>query len=292
MTRPVFFMCPPEHFNVDYEINPWMRGNLHLVDVEHAAAQWQALHALLSTHAEVRLASAQAGLPDMVFTANAGLVYGKIFVPSNFAHPERQGERAHFVRWFEAQGFAVADMPHQGPQAIAFEGAGDALYSTDAPILWVGHGFRTDARAAEWLRARLPVEVVPLKLVDPRYYHLDTCFCPLPGGVLLWNPLAFDAPSRAAVEARVAAARRIEVGAQDAAAFACNAVAFDDVVVLNHASAALRTAFERFGLRVLDTPLSEFMKSGGSSKCLTLRLDAHFAPWAAHRFEPTLARAA
>lgn len=282
MTRARFLMCPPAHFNVDYEINPWMRGNLGAVSTDAAARQWMDLHDLIARHAEVELVPAHAGLPDMVFTANAGLVHGRTFVPSNFAHVERQDERAHFARWFADAGFEVLDMPHARTDYLAFEGAGDALYSTDAPVLWVGHGFRTDARAPAWLAERLDVEVLPLRLVDSRYYHLDTCFCPLDDGALLWNPNAFDAPSRALIEARTSASRRIAVGAEDAAVFACNAVGVDDLVVLNQATPALVEALQSLGRRVVATPLSEFMKSGGAAKCLTLRLDTGALRWFGH----------
>lgn len=279
MTEARLLMCPPAHFNVDYEINPWMRGNLGAVSNALATRQWEQLREVLAHHASVELIAPRAGLPDMVFTANAGLVHGHRFVPSNFTHPERQSERAYFARWFAAAGYEVLDMPHAPGDYLAFEGAGDALYSTDAPVLWVGYGFRTDPRAPAWLAQRLDVEVVGLRLADPRYYHLDTCFCPLADGVLLWNPSAFDEASRAAVEARVPARKRIAVGAEDAAAFACNAVGFDDVVVLNRATPALTQALRMHGLRPHATPLSEFMKSGGSAKCLTLRLDTGALDW-------------
>ncbi len=279
MTKARVLMCPPVHFNVDYEINPWMRGNLGAVSHALALRQWEQLREVLAREARIELIAPRTGLPDMVFTANAGLVHGRRFVPSNFAHPERQGERAYFARWFGAAGFEVLDMPHAPTDYLAFEGAGDALYSTDAPVLWVGHGFRTDARAPAWLTQRLDIEVVGLRLTDPRFYHLDTCFCPLADGVLLWNPGAFDEASRAAVEARVPAPKRIAVGAEDAANFACNAVGFDEVVVLNRATPALQQALEAAGLRVVATPLSEFMKSGGAAKCLTLRLDTEALDW-------------
>ena len=279
MTKARVLMCPPVHFNVDYEINPWMQGNLGAVSHDLALRQWEQLREVLAREARIELVAPRAGLPDMVFTANAGLVFGRQFVPSNFAHPERQGEREYFARWFAAAGYTVLDMPHAPGDYLAFEGAGDALYSTDAPVLWVGHGFRTDARAPAWLAQHLDVEVVALRLVDPRYYHLDTCFCPLADGVLLWNPGAFDAQSRAAVEARVPAHKRIAVGAEDAAAFACNAVGFDDVVVVNQATPGLTQALQDAGLRVVATPLSEFMKSGGAAKCLTLRLDTEALDW-------------
>lgn len=268
MTIPRLLMCAPGHFTVDYEINPWMAGRRGSVDRSGAQAQWSALHAQLRELAQVALIEPQPGLPDMVFTANAGLVLGRRAVPSRFRHGERAGEAPHFTRWFAGHGFEVSTLE------VAFEGAGDALLDRAEPWLWLGHGYRTDARAAPALQAILPdVELVPLRLADPRFYHLDTCLCPLPGGHLLYHPPAFDADANAVIRARVPAARRIEVAAGDAAAFACNAVAIGDVVVLHRAGDALRRRLAGCGYETRATPLDEFIKAGGAAKCLTLRLD-------------------
>ncbi|CAN5505871.1 hypothetical protein BH10PSE17_BH10PSE17_25770 [soil metagenome] len=283
MTIARFLMCAPAHFDVDYEINPWMKGNLGQVDHRLAGAQFAGLREALShgAHgAQLEWVDQLDGLPDMVFTANAGVLLGRTFIPSNFAHAQRQGERAPFAAWFAARGWQVLDMPAQ----LSFEGAGDALFDSHAARLWMGHGFRTDRGAADWLAGALDaiepgIEVVPLRLVDPRYYHLDTCFCPLADGGLLWNPSAFDDASRAAVMARGDASRRIEVEADDAARFACNAVSFGRTVVLNEVSDRLADQFRARELDPVRVPLGEFMKAGGSAKCLTLRLDAGDLAW-------------
>ena len=263
-------MCPPAHFAVDYVINPWMEGNLHHVDAQRAQAQWDALATVLSVHARIERIEPGAGLPDMPFTANAGLVFGQDYVPSRFRHPQRRGEEALFAGWFERHGYRVRPLP----EALAFEGAGDALFDRgQARLLWVGHGHRSDADVAAELARMLDLEAVPLRLADPRFYHLDTCFCPLRGGWLLYYPAAFDAESRAAIEARVSPQRRIVVAEPDALAFACNAINLDDTVVLNRASGTLKAGLAAAGFRTLETPLDEFIKAGGSAKCLTLRLD-------------------
>ncbi|MFT4197968.1 MAG: arginine deiminase-related protein [Pseudoxanthomonas sp.] len=267
-TSPRVLMCPPTHFAVDYEINPWMAGRRGSADLARARRQWQDLHALVSDAAQVELIEHVPGLPDMVFTANAGLVYRERAVPSRFRHLERAGEEDHFTRWFAQRDFEVA------PLDIEFEGAGDALFDRAAPRLWLGHGHRSDVRAGAALQALLgEVEVVPLRLVDPRFYHLDTCLCPLSGGHLMYFPAAFDEAANAAIEARVPAPLRIAVAEADALAFACNAVNLEQVVILNRASAALEEQLAECGYRVRATPLDEFLKAGGSAKCLTLRLD-------------------
>ncbi|HXZ47433.1 MAG TPA: arginine deiminase-related protein [Usitatibacter sp.] len=265
----VFLMCPPEYFNVAYVINPWMRGNLRRIDHAAARRQWRALYDALTDRAVVRLVGPQPGSPDMVFTANAGLVKGRRFVASRFRYPERQFEEPYFADWFMDRGYEVSLMPRDVP----FEGAGDALFDRAGARLWMGHGHRSIEAARAVLAERLGVEVVLLKLADTRFYHLDTCFCPLEGGYLMYHPAAFDEPSRSAIEERVPASRRIAVGEEDALAFACNAVNVGSTVVMNHATPALVQALGRKGFEVVQTPLSEFMKAGGSAKCLTLRLD-------------------
>lgn len=264
-----FLMCPPTYFEVAYVINPWMQGNVDHVRGAEAVTQWNALHQALSRRAPVELIEPVPGLPDMPFTANAGLVYRDMFVPSRFRHAERRGEEPYFERWFAAAGFTLQALP----DGLRFEGAGDALLDRGEPRLWMGHGHRTDIGCAAALQGMLDIEVVPLRLVDPRFYHLDTCFCPLGGGDLMYYPAAFDTASREAIEARVPAQRRIAVSEHDALDFACNAVDLGDAVLLNHASEALSRSLRAFGYDAIEIPLGEFMKSGGSAKCLTLRLD-------------------
>jgi arginine dihydrolase len=267
--RHVFLMCPPEYFTVAYIINPWMHGNLRRIDIAVAKQQWRSLYDVLTDLASVRLVLAQPGSPDMVFTANAGLVKSRRFIVSRFRYPERQYEEPYFADWFMDRGYEVSLMPRDVP----FEGAGDALFDRGEERLWMAHGHRSIQGASDVLAERLGIEVVVLKLVDTRFYHLDTCFCPLEGGHLLYYPGAFDEASRAAIELRVPAARRIAIAEEDALAFACNAVNIDATLVVNRASAACVQSLGRAGFEVVQTPLSEFMKAGGSAKCLTLRLD-------------------
>ena len=265
----VFLMCPPEFFTVAYIINPWMHGNLRRIDHAVAKQQWRALYDLITDDASVRLVLPQPGSPDMVFTANAGLVKGRQFIVSRFRYPERQYEEPYFADWFMDRGYEVSLMSRDVP----FEGAGDALFDRGEGCLWMAHGHRSIPAAREVLSRRLKLDVVVLKLTDQRFYHLDTCFCPLEGGFLLYYPGAFDEASRAAIEARIPAAKRIAIEEDDALSFACNAVNIDSTVVVNRASAGFVKSLARHGFQVVQTPLSEFMKAGGSAKCLTLRLD-------------------
>jgi N-dimethylarginine dimethylaminohydrolase len=260
-------MCPPDHYGIEYEINPWMNRSLGAVR-ELAFTQWRNLHtALTGLGVTVETLAPVPGLPDLVFTANAGLVYRDTFLSSRFRHDVRAKESPVFDAWFAAHGFDVEHLP----ETAFHEGAGDALFCGD--ILFAGYRIRSDAVAHQWVGQKLGVRVLPLELVNPRFYHLDTCFCPLEGGYAMYYPPAFDEASRAAIEKHVPAAKRIAIHEEDALAFACNAVNIDDKVVVNRATPAFVKALGAKGLEVVQTPLSEFMKAGGSAKCLTLRLD-------------------
>ncbi len=261
-------MCPPHHYDVDYVINPWMEGNINRSSRERAEEQWNTLHQVLKRYATVDLIEPQIGWPDMVFTANAGLVLEKTVVLSRFFHPERQGEEPHFQKWFEDQGYTV----HTLPKSLPFEGAGDALLDRSGRWLWAGYGFRSELDSHPYLAKWLDVEVLSLRLVDPRFYHLDTCFCPLSDGYLLYYPAAFDTYSNHLIEQRVPAEKRIPIDEVDAINFACNTVNVDRIVVMNQASPSLKQALETHGFTIVETPLTEFLKAGGAAKCLTLRV--------------------
>lgn len=269
-----FLMCSPQFYEVDYVINPWMEGNVHKSSLERAQEQWHGLYQKISERANVDLVKPQPGWPDMVFTANAGLILGDQVVLSRFLHPERQGEEPFFKEWFEAQGHTV----HVLPPDLPFEGAGDALLDREGRWLWAGYGFRTEldshALVAEWLG----IEVLSLHLMDERFYHLDTCFCPLTGGYLLYYPPAFDSYSNRLIEMRVPADKRIAIDEPDAINFACNAVNIGQTVIMNQTSDGLKAQLAAAGFEVVETPLTEFLKAGGAAKCLTLRVNEPVHP--------------
>lgn len=261
-------MCPPHHYDVDYVINPWMEGNVHRSSRDRATEQWNDLYDVLKDYATVELVTPQKGWPDMVFTANAGLVLGQTVVLSRFFHKERQGEEPHFLQWFEDQGYAV----HQLPSSLPFEGAGDALLDRAGRWLWAGYGFRSELDSHPYLAEWLDIEVLSLRLMDERFYHLDTCFCPLTDGYLLYYPPAFDAYSNRLIELRVPADKRIAIDEVDAVNFACNTVNVDRIVIMNQASDRLKATLADRHFTVVETPLTEFLKAGGAAKCLTLRV--------------------
>jgi len=266
--EPTFLMCSPELYDVHYVINPWMEGNVSRTSRAQAATQWEHLRSALAQAARVMLVEPQPGWPDMVFTANAGLVRTGVVAISRFTHPERQGEESHFRKWFDDLGFSVCEMPSATP----FEGEGDALFEADGSRLWAGHGVRTRQSSHRHLRDLWGVEVISLRLVDPRFYHLDTCFCPLRNGYLMYFPAAFDAEANAEIEQHYPKERRIPVREPDALRFACNAINVGRLVLLNEISSELNNRLEARGFQVVQVQLTEFLKAGGAAKCLALRL--------------------
>lgn len=266
--RDRILMCPPDHFSVEYEINPWMAGNSGQLRPEVAHRQWNALRENLGEYADIVIIDPQPDLPDMVFTANAGTVLGRKAIASHFMPKERRGEEPHFKRWFARHGFELYDLPEE----IGFEGAGDSLFDRRGDWLWAGYGFRTEIEAHPHLQTFFDREVVSIRLTDERFYHIDTCMCPLTDGYLMYHPPAFDYESRVAIESRVPSHKRIVVDTTDAGQFACNAVNIGDRVFVNSASDPLKARLMRVGFKVVEVDLSEFLKAGGSAKCLTLKL--------------------
>jgi lysine-ketoglutarate reductase/saccharopine dehydrogenase-like protein (TIGR00300 family) len=268
MPRERFFVCRPSFYGVEYVINPWMEGNVGSADRALATTQWERFLEALSARADVEVMEPAPGLPDMAFTANAGLVDRNLFVPARFRFRERHPETRHFAEWFRRRGYRVVELPTQS----SFEGEGDALFQPGEPLLWAGYGVRTSLQAHRYLSDILDLEVVPLRLVDPRFYHLDTCFCPLPGGRVIYYADAFDADSRALIASRFAAERHYAIDASDALSFACNAVVTGGAFLTNFAGSELRARLAAWGLETVVCPLTEFLRAGGAAKCLVLRL--------------------
>ena len=261
-------MCIPDSFAVNYEINPWMQNQTGHVLPKLAVEQWHVLFDTISALAEVKLMRGHPAWPDLVFTANAGLpVPGeKKFILSNFKYPQRQREKAINCAWFEAAGWDCINLP----DGTIFEGAGDAIFDSTGR-LWIGSGFRSDVTTAMYLACHITTPIHCLELVDPRFYHLDTCFCPLPAGYALYLPVAFDEASRNLL-IHSFGDRLISLTVEEGLQFCANAVCTGKTIVMNHTTPRLKKLLGDLGFSVLETPLTEFMKSGGSAKCLTLSL--------------------
>ncbi len=267
--QPHILMCPPVFYGIEYEINPWMKRERQ-ADHDLAIKQWNNLLAmLLDAGAKVSLMTPVRGLPDLVFTANAAMIFQRTAVLARFRHPQRQGEERYDAEWFTEHGLQVTPPPAN----TYFEGAGDALFCGED--LFAGYRMRSDARGHQEIGQRLGVRVIPVELVDPYYYHLDTCFCPLAPGEALYYPAAFDEYGQTALRELIP--HLIPVAREEAEAFACNAVVVGRTVVTNAGCPQLAASLAQRGYRTLETPLSEFVKAGGSAKCLTLRLDGEEA---------------
>lgn len=266
---PRILMCQPDYYGIEYEINPWMNMRVGS-NPEASRQQWRTLRETLQElGVTIELIDPVPGLPDLVFTANAGLVFRDRFLSSRFRHRARQGESSHWEHWFASHGFQVETLP----EGMIFEGAGDALFCGET--LFAGYRIRSDARGHQWIGSHLGIEVLPLELVDPRFYHLDTCFCPLADDAAIYYPGAFDDYGRAVLRDRIP--RLIAVAAGEAATFSCNAVVVGRTVIINEGAQSLTRDLEGAGFTVRTSAFSEFLKSGGSAKCLTLRLDGEEA---------------
>ncbi|MGD9852656.1 MAG: dimethylarginine dimethylaminohydrolase family protein [Nitrospirales bacterium] len=261
-------MCPPDYFGIEYEINPWMRRS-NQTNGDRAKTQWKTLTQVLENEVGAKLEFMEPvpGLPDLVFTANAGVLYEGKAVPSRFLHPERQREESHFIDWFTKKGYEVILLDDE----MYFEGAGDLL---GFPDFWIGgYRQRSDIRAYDELSKIFEKEILPVELVDKRFYHLDTCFCPLSGGELLYFPSAFDEYAQTVMATRIPEDKRFAVPPSEGQRFACNAVCVDRHVVLPTGCPETMAWLHRQGYTAHPVELDEFLKAGGSAKCLTLALD-------------------
>ena len=262
-------MCPPANYGIAYNINPWMTRNVG-ASTPDATRQWERLVEMLACAGDVRveLLEPRPGVPDLVFTANAALICGGLAIVSSFRHPERRREQSTFRAWLGGHGFATTFLSQ-----TFFEGAGDALFDRRRPVLYVGYGWRSERTAIAQISETLGVRTVSLLLVDERFYHLDTALCPLSSGHVLAYMDAFSPNGQKLLRRTVEPDYLIEIGIDDALAFACNAVEVGESLVLHDASPKLRERLHDAGYRVFATDLSEFHKAGGSAKCLTLRLE-------------------
>ena len=259
-------MCPPDYYGIEYEINPWMNRS-HQSDVQRAGKQWHKLHRLLAAQfdCEIELIDPEPGLPDMVFTANGGLAWNDKFIVSRFRHEVRQREAPRYERWFKDRGYEI----HHLPGSYCFEGEGDLLRCGE---LWfAGYHIRSDILSHQKVAEIIEQEILSLELTSDWYYHLDTCFCPMSAVQAMFYPAAFDRYARKVLENYIP--DLIPVSANEAARFACNAIVVGKKIAMNDGCPNVRRKVESAGFTVFETPLGEFIKAGGSAKCLVLMID-------------------
>ena len=258
-------MCPPDYYEVAYEINPWM-STRRRVDQPKASKQWHDYYDLLTRKlgVKVELVKPVKGLPDLVFTANGGLVWKRLFIRANFRHQERKGEENHFEAWFRRKGYKVKKLK----RPFCFEGEGDALFVGED--LYTGYHFRSDLEAHDEIGGMTRLSYFALELADKRFYHLDTCFAPLNEKTALVYLKAFEPYSQMVLWESIS--DLIEVSREEALRFACNAFVAGKKAVIPEGCPQVTKALESRGFEVFALDFSEYIKAGGAAKCLVLNL--------------------
>ncbi len=257
-------MCAPEFFDIEYEINPWMHTD-NQVNKTEAKTQWQYLYKIYTEKLswDVQLIDPVPNLPDMVFTANGALLYkGKVALP-RFRQPDRQPETAKFEAWFRSTGYKDLFIPKYD-----FEGEGDALFWND--ILFAGFPWRTDKPAHAELADFFGVKVISLQLADARFYHLDTAMTIVSSDTVALYPKAFTEEALAKVHELVP--HVIEANDSDGLAYGLNAMSDGHSIVVPDKATGLIEEYKRRGMIVHPCSITEYQKSGGGVKCLTLEL--------------------
>jgi len=256
-------MCPPEHFAVEYAINPWMDPN-RPVDVALAMRQWRGLaDAYTSLGHTVRTIPAEPGLPDMVFAANGATVINGKVLGAKFKYPQRQPEAAAYLNWFRGQ--AYGEIRESG---VPNEGEGDIVFAGRAIL--AGYGFRSEEAVRDELTDLFGLPVISLRLVDPRFYHLDTAMVVLDADTAAYYPAAFDEAAQAALASHFG--ELIEVKDEDAEVLGLNAISDGRNVVLPAQATGFATQLSAAGFTPVGVDLSELLKAGGGPKCCTLEL--------------------
>ena len=252
-------LCPPDYFQIRYQINPWMKNNQ--INKVRARSQWQKLvNIYQKLNIQIKIIKPRKNLPDMVFTADQGLVKNNLVVLANFRHYQRQPEAEIYQAWFENQGFHVLRLPKNH----YFEG-GDALESGNKII--VGHGFRTSPQSPTIIAKLTKAPVVSLKLIDPRFYHLDTCLFVLNPKTAFYCPAAFDQASIKKLTSLFP--RLIRLPQKEAGNLVANSLNTDHQVITQRGAPFFRKELTRLGYQTHQVDIDEFIKAGGGIHCLT-----------------------
>ncbi len=292
MSKPRILVVEPSHFDVSYRINPWMQPDLWASDPAglRAAAQQafgDLFQALREAGCEVIVGAGAAGLPDMVFPANAAIVLDGRALLARFRYPQRQGEEAAFMRMFMGlQSRGLLREVDRFPEGCYQEGAGDCIWDARRGLFWAAYGPRSSHESLARIEAFFGKPAVPMELASERCYHLDVCFCPLSGGEILYYPPALTESALHNLHDRVAADLLIEASEEDLGHFSVNAVSVGSQLVMGKTTARLRRILSERGYHVVEVDLAPFMLSGGGAYCMTLRLDRSSAVPAALRERP------
>lgn len=257
-----YAMTAPTFFTVEYAINPWMDTSTP-VDTGLAVRQWEDLRSTYRALGHtVEMVEPVAGLPDMVYAANGGLIVDGTAVVARFAYPQRAGEAKAYAEWMSSRGFEPKYTHHTN------EGQGDLLVV--GSMILAGHGFRTHRRAHDEVAQLTGLPVVSLELVDPRFYHLDTALAVLDDTTIAYYSPAFSAAARARLQGLFPDA--IEVTSADAYVLGLNVVSDGRHVVVPATATGFAQQLTDAGFEPVAVDLSELLKGGGSVKCCTLEV--------------------
>jgi N-dimethylarginine dimethylaminohydrolase len=256
-------MCPPTYFAVEYAINPWMNPDIGVNAALAAHQWWQLRETFIRLGHAVRTIDPLPGLPDMVFAANGATAIGGTVLGARFRYPQRAAEAAAYLGWFDRSGYGSAVSP-----TAVNEGEGDIMFAGGAII--AGHGFRTEEAVTGELKRVFSLPVLSVRLVDPRYYHLDTALCVLDPDTAAYYPAAFDDDGRAALAGHFA--ELIEAKDEDAEVLGLNAISDGRHVVLPEQATGLAAQIAERGFEPVGVDMSEFLNAGGGPKCCTLEL--------------------
>lgn len=252
-------LCRPTHFNVEYIINPHMKP--YTVEPDKALTEWKSLVSTLkSLGIKVETIDQEMDVPDMVFAVDQGIVRDGSVLLANFRFVQRQKERIYYREWFRENGFHLRALSNIYP----FEG-GDTHFFGD--MLFVGTGFRASVSSCEELAVKLEIDVIPLRLVDPYFYHLDMCFLPINCTTAFYYPAAFSKSSQNLIKRLVPNLYELSKEAVDA--YAANSfVSGNDIIVSAGIPRSFHKDLKKLGLKVHEVSIDEFKKAGGGIRCL------------------------
>jgi N-dimethylarginine dimethylaminohydrolase len=258
-------LCPPLHFDITYEINPWMNTQIQ-VNKNTVHQQYTSLKKMYESIGILfKEITPEAGLSDQVYTTDTGHAERNIFIKSNFRYPERRNESLLMAHFLEKKGYEIKTIP----EGIYFEGQGDFVRNTNAYFL--GHGKRSMKEAAPFLEKILKKQVIPIELPDPYFYHLDTCFSSLSTDVALMYLPAFTSEGSQKIKGHFKTV--ISIDESDAKQFVCNLVVYGNHLIINSGiSESLEKTLADLGFEVHRVDMSEYIKGGGSVKCISLQL--------------------
>lgn len=273
-------LCHPQFFEVIDVKNAHMKDQIGKTNKKKALLQWERLVSEYKkiAHqgglAEVSVLKGEEGLEDMVFAANQTFPFldeqgNKKVLLSNMKHPNRQKEVPFYGRFFEQKGYEIVHLPSN----FLFEGMGDLLLVPGTQHAICGYGFRTSASTIDALKHITQLDIVGLELVNPDFYHLDTCLVPLNADTVLYTPTAFSEASNRRIQELFSTCIEIpEQEAREGFALNMHVIAHQEKqwVVLQEGNLETEKILHGLNMQVVPVDTSEYIMSGGSVFCLKM----------------------